>query len=159
MQNKTEKIIKAYYERIIKNNDWSYNFTHKSNTITSIHFLLDEIAGEKSLPSLKNASLTRILSALRILQQTRKKMIALYHERIPKFQWILLGFLAIVLFSTLSVIPSHLMIFNSILKGVFASSIVFVFILLSKFDRLKFFDKSIGEDSAKDVLDIFEGKK
>lgn len=86
-------------------------------------------------------------------------MIALHHERIPRFQWILLVFLAGVLFITLSVIPSQGLIYSSILKGAFASSIIFVFILLRKFDRLDFFEPTIGEESAKDVIDIFKGKK
>ena len=45
------------------------------------------------------------------------------------------------------------------LKSAFASSVIFVVILLSQFDRLKFFEGTIGESSAKDVLDIIEGRK
>ncbi len=93
------------------------------------------------------------------MQQIRKNMIALHHERIPKFQWVLLYFLAGVLFLTLSIIPSQGLIYSSILKAAFGSAIIFVFIMLRKFDRLEFFEKTIGEESAQDILNIFAGKK
>lgn len=158
-QDEVKSIIKKHYDQIFEHQAWDYNFTHKSTTITSIHKLLERSVAGQSLPSLATLALARILSALRSLQQIRKSMIALHHERIPRFQWIPLYFLAGVLFLTLSVIPSQGMIYSSILKGAFASSIVFVFILLRKFDRLEFFEKTIGEESAQDILDIFTGKR
>ncbi|MCK4554271.1 hypothetical protein KAU19_04900 [Candidatus Parcubacteria bacterium] len=159
VQEKISKIIRHHYQQIIKHKAWDYNFMHKSTTITSIHELLERFLSGQNLPSLSSLALERILVALRNLQQIRKNMIALHHERIPKFQWTLLYFLAGVLFLTLSVIPSQGLIFSSILKGAFASAIIFVFILLKKLNRLEFFKKTIGEESAQDVIDILEGKK
>jgi hypothetical protein len=158
-QEEMKKIIKNHYRQILKHKAWDYNFTHKSTTITSVHKLLECSVAGKNLPSLTSIALERILSALRSLQQIRKNMIALHHERIPKFQWILLYFLAGVLFLTLSIIPSQGLIYNSILKAAFGSVVVFVFILLRRFDRLEFFEKTIGEESAQDILDIFVGKR
>lgn len=101
----------------------------------------------------------RILSALRDLQQLRKEILSLYSENIPKFQWILLFFSASVLFATLSAIPSAGSLYVSMIKGAFASAIIFVFMLLVKLYNLEFFDQSVGEVSAEDVLDIIKDKK
>ena len=158
-QEKIKKIIEKHYKQIIKNQAWDYNFTHKSTTLTDVHNLLEKTVGEKKLPSLGHAAINRIMAGLLILQQIRKSMIALHKERIPQFQWILLYFLAAVLFLSLSMMPTQGLVYASLLKGAFASSIIFVFVLLKKFDRLDFFEKTIGEESAQDILDIFSGKK
>ena len=54
--------------------------------------------------------------------------------------------------------PSYHSFVASLLKGAFAGSIFFVFVLLQKLNKLELFEKVVGEDSAQDVLDIFEGR-
>ena len=158
-QNEAKKIIKNHYETILANQAWDYHFVNPSVTITSLHKLSEEVIKDKSLPSLKHLALQRILTALETLQVVRKNMIALHTERIPRFQWVLVYFLAIILFVAVSTIPSAGFVLGTLLKSAFASSVIFVVILLSQFDRLKFFEGTIGESSAKDVLDIIEGRK
>ncbi len=159
LQNSVKKIIKKHYTDILKNHAWDYNFTHKSNTITGIHNAIEKTAGKKSLPSIQHLAVSQILGTLGDLQTIRKNMISLHNERIPIFQWVPLVFLAVVLFATLSVLPSSGLLYHAIMKGAFASAIIFVFILLRKFDKLDFFEPTMGEDSAEDVLNIFAGKK
>ncbi len=159
VQAKSKQIITAHYETILSNHAWDYHVTHKSETITSLHTLIEEKLGGEQLPTVAAFSVQRILYALKDLQSIRKSMIALYYERVPRFQWMLMYFLGTILFLTLSIIPSQELVYSSILKGAFASSIIFVFILLRKFDELKFFEKKVGEDSARDVLDIFAERK
>ena len=158
-QTKAKKIIKDHYTKIINNKSWDYHFIHKSNTLTFFHQLSESVAKDKPLPSLKHLALQRVLTALESLQVVRKKMIALHNERIPIFQWILIYFLAIILLIAVSVIPSQQFLLGAILKGAFGSTIIFILILLYKFDKLKFFEGTMGEKSAQDILDIFEGKK
>lgn len=158
-QSASAKIIKQHYEKIIKNNAWDYHFTHKSDTITSLHILAEKYSGNKALPSLKHLALQRVLTALETMQISRKNMVSLYTERIPRFQWILVDLLAIILFVTVSTIPSEGYLLGAILKGAFSSSVIFILILLREFDRLNFFEKTIGEHSARDILEILSGKK
>jgi len=158
-QEKVKIIIKNHYNIILKKKAWDYHFTHKSNTITSIHKLCEITTKDKPFPTLKNFSVQRILVGLQRLQSIRKNMVALHNERIPLFQFILIYFLAIILLVTVSIIPSETNFLASILKGAFSSSIIFVVILLHEFDRLKFFEGTIGETSAKDILNIFSGKR
>ena len=159
IQNKIKKIIVNHYNIILHKKTWHYNFTHKSSTITSIHDVLEKDPASQKLVSLPFLALGQILSALKELQQIRKRIISLFKEAIPSFQWILLFFSAIVLFATLSSIPSANSWYISIVKASFASAIIFVFMLLYKLYNLEFFDKSVGIDSAKDVLDIIKNKK
>jgi hypothetical protein len=158
-QKASAKIIKQHYEKIVKNNAWDYHFNNKSNTITSLHQLAEKHSGNKPLPSLKHLALQRVLTALETLQRSRKSMVSLYTERIPRFQWILVDLLAVILFITVSTIPSEGYFLGAILKGAFCSSVIFIIILLREFDRLNFFEKTIGEHSAKDILEILSGKK
>ena len=158
-QDASAKIIRQHYEKIVKNSAWDYHFNHKSNTIISLHQLSEKHSGNKSLPSLKHLALQRILTALEALQRSRKSMVSLYTERIPRFQWVVVDLLAIILFITVSTIPSESYLLGAILKGAFTSSVIFILILLREFDRLNFFEKTIGEHSAQDILDILSGKK
>ena len=86
-------------------------------------------------------------------------MVALHKERIPQFQWVLVYFLAAILLLTVSTISSESYLLGAVLKGAFSSTVIFVLVLLHEFDRLKFFETTIGEYSAKDVLDIIAGTK
>lgn len=158
-QKKTKKIIASHYKIILENKAWDYHFMNKSTTLISINNLLDETAENKSLKSLKNLALREILCSLQRLQVIRKKMIALHNERIPMFQWIIVIFLAIVLVVSLLAIPSQYLVVSSLLKGSFATAIISVLILLDRLNRLKFFNDTVGEESAQDVLNIFAGNK
>lgn len=159
MQAKAKEIIENHYKLILKKQSWDYHFTHKSNTILSLHKLIDECGNTKVLPSLTSISLQRIMESLQNLQLIRKNMISLHNERIPLFQYILIYFLGILLLATVSIIPSQTNLLESILKGAFSTCAVFVLVLLHQFDKLRFFEGLIGEGSAQDVLDIFSGKK
>jgi hypothetical protein len=159
LQSKAKKIIEEYYSKILKNKAWDYNFTHKSNTITSLHGLCETSFKDKSLKDLDHLALQRILVGLERLQIIRKNMISLHNERIPQFQYVLIYFLGALLFVTVSIIPSQFNILESILKGAFGTCVIFILFLLHEFDNLRFFEGVIGEHSAQDVLDIFSGKK
>lgn len=158
-QEKAKNIIKKDYDIILRKHNWDYNFAKKSTTITSLHELISDISKNKKNTDVQKQAIERIMQSLASLQVIRKMMIVLRQEIIPKFQWILLIALAIILFITVSLIPSYLNLIGAILKGAFASSILFVFILLKKLNKLELFEKTVGEESAQDVVDIFKGKK
>ena len=156
-QEKVKDIIKSHYDKILE--IWDYDITHKTTTITDIHNLLGESVSGKTTTPLQNAVLSRLIGTLIDLQKIRKNIIALHHERIPKFQWLLLYAFAGILIISLSIVPSQGIFYASILKGAFVTAIIFVFILLSRLNNLTFFDKTVGEESAQDVIDILKGKK
>lgn len=158
-QGRAGEVMKEHYDKILKHKAWDYHFMHKSSTITSLHELLQEVAKDEGFPSLKNQTVNSVLSSLREVQIIRKNMVSGYQERIPKFQLVLLYCLAAVLLFTISTIPSQYLLFNSVLKAIFGISVIIVIVLLHQLDQLKLFEGTVGENSARDLLEIIEGKK
>lgn len=157
-QNNAGSIIKKDYNSIISNHDWDYHFAEKSTTITNLHELVIKTS-LKNNSDVQKQAIERIMASLADLQIVRKMMLVLRKERIPTSQWVLLSILASILLITVSTIPSMGMLMGSILKGVFTGSILFVFVLINKLNRLDLFEKTIGEESIQDVLDILNKKK
>jgi len=158
-QKQVKKIISKHYNKILKEKSWDYHFINKSTTITDIHNLVHKYAPNKPLPSLKHLALQRVLTALENLQVIRKNMIALHQERIPPFQWVVIILLSLILLISLSLIPSQYNFSLDILKSFFGTIVIGVIILLYEFDNLRFFEGTIGQSSAEDILEIFKGKK
>ena len=159
-QDSIKKIIEKHYGAILDNKAWDYHLVRKSTTLTSIHELVGSVVEKKKkLEDLDNLTFRQVTTSLRNLQLIRKSMVALHWERIPKFQWLLIYFLAAVLIFALSMIPSHGFLLGAVLKGIFSTCVICVTVLLRSFDELKFFETIVGEKSAKDVLDIFVGKR
>lgn len=158
-QASLKKIITAHYQKILKSGAWDYQFLHKSSTITDIHALVENEKKTLRFNAVKHLALQNSMSHLDTLQVIRKRMINLHLERIPASQWALILMLAVILLLSVSAIPSPQNLISSSLKGAFGTSVVIVLVLLYEFDTLKFFEGTIGEKSAKDVLDILAGKK
>ncbi len=159
MQKKVSDILKKHYSKEIKSQTWDYHFRHKSNTITKLNEALKSETKTIEEHSFKRTMAGRLMSSFQNLQKERKNLVALYQERIPFFQWSLLYFLAIILLLTVSFIPSYYTFLAATLKAAFSSAIIFVLFLLHELDQLHFFENTIGEHSARDVLDIIAGKK
>ena len=83
----------------------------------------------------------------------------IYQERIPSFQWFSIVFFMFILLATVTVIPSSGFLLGSILKSAFVVSIVSVVFILYNLDNLHLFESFIGENSAKDVVDLIKGVK
>lgn len=156
LQARAADIIRRHYAAILEKRAWDWHFVNKSDTITSLHAVLDD-AGVHDAPEVQEQAIEGVRSALDQLQVVRKKMIGLHVERIPVFQWTLIAILAAVLLASISGVPSTLL--GSILKGAFGTSVVLVIVLLRDFDGLRFFEGAIGTRSAEDILGILEGKK
>jgi hypothetical protein len=158
-QKKAGEIITSHYNKILETGKWDYQFTHKSSTITNLGALLAEIGKDKNYPSVQNETASNMLASLDSLQIARKRMVALQVERMPKGEWILVIFLALLLLASLLMIPSYGALVDSVMKGVFGALIFQVVILLYELDNLKLFEKTLGESSAKDILSIIKGKR
>lgn len=159
IQEKIGLVIKNHYTLILQNKAWNYHFINKSNTISSIHEILEEDIGNNKQETLRNQAVGRVMTGLSDCQVLRKNMVMLYQERIPSFQWFLLFFFVLILLSAISVIPSQGFILGALLKSAFVVSILSVIFILRNLDNLHLFEEFIGENSAKDVLDLIEGNK
>ena len=159
VQHHVGEIIRNHYEAMIKSEEWDYHLTHKSNTITSIHTLLEEKVGNASIETLRGHALGKIVDGLSECEIYRKKMVMLCQERIPAFQWFIITFFTCILILAVSAIPSQGLALQSILKAAFGVSILSIASILHHLDNLHLFEHFIGEHSAKDVIDLIDGKK
>lgn len=159
-QDKAGEITKIYYQNILDSKEWNFNLKNKTTTLIDIHKLLDATSNGISASPLSNIVFSRIMACIDNIQIERKNLVSLSEERIPKFQWATIYFLSFVLFfALLTTMPSDHLLIESVLKGVFSTSITITIILLEQLNRLKLFEGTIGEHSAQDVVDIINGKK
>jgi hypothetical protein len=158
-ERKMSDNIRAYYKPIFENHAWDWNLTHKSSLMSNTHAIVKEYGAKEKLTDLEKSAATQCMVMLNQLQSARKFLIALYQERIPREQWILIVSLAGILLVTISMLPSLGNVLASALKAAYATTILIVIFMLRQFDALSFYEGSIGEHSAQDVLDILAGKK
>lgn len=159
VQKEIAKIITTHYKKMMKTGEWDYHLTHKSNTISSIHAVLEKSVGDTKLEALRTHAVGRIMNNLSDCEVDRKKMVMLYQERIPPFKWFIIYFFMVTLILAVSAIPSNTLIFESMLKSAFCVSIFSIASILHHLDHLHLFEDFIGENSAQDVLDLIKGKK
>lgn len=156
-QKRVGDIILNHYRREINSHQWDYSLTHKTTTLTELHQVMDDAGRKTKLTNIETQAIGRITFALSGAQDTRKQLVALFEERIPRFQWGLMVIFTLILLSTVSAIPSQGLLFSSILKAAFAASVISVIIILRNLDTLNLFEGTIGEHSAQDVIDIIKG--
>ncbi|MEI6267110.1 MAG: hypothetical protein WCP14_04460 [bacterium] len=154
VQDRAGEIIKRHYDNVIGNDSWDCHIIRESTTVTDLHELVEDVASDKKLSNLQNTTVMRVLLALHDLQITRKGFIASYQERLPKVQWLLVDVLALIVLINISAIFSQYLVFTSLLKATFGTAIVLTLLLLQQLDNLALFEGAVGEDSAKDVVNI-----
>ena len=153
------RIIKKHYGKILRTKQWNWHFLHKSNTIQDLNNLLIKKSGKKKYPTLITEVINSMTHSLDTLQITRKRMVSLNVERMPKTEWLLTILLAGVLLVSLWLIPTHGQTVASLIKGVFGALIIQMVLLLYGLDNLALFEGVLGESSARDILHIIEGKR
>lgn len=159
IQAKIGEIITNHYKTMMKAGEWNYHLTHKSNTISSLHRILEDSVGNMSVETLRGHAVGLLVHNLSDCEVDRKKMVMLYQERIPSFHWFVISFFTFILILCVSAIPSQGFIFESILKSAFGVSLFSITGILYHLDCLHLFEDFIGEHSAQDVLDLIAGKK
>ena len=159
IQEGLKKIIRKHYDKILKLRQWDYYFLNKTTTIKEIQTVYSENVKENKVAVVKAQSLRITFNSLRALQTIRKQLVMLHNERISLFQWMLTILLALMLLTSLSVIPSYMSVLNSFIKAIASTFVVFMCVLLLELDRLKLFESNLGENSAQDVIDIINDKK
>jgi len=157
-QKEIGQLLLKHYNAALSSKDWAYYFTRKTSVLTDIHSNLDKVMSDESY-SKKSHAINGVMNALLEAQKIRKGLIALYNERVPVAQWLLILLLTINLLVSVSLLPSQGVILASFLKAAFSTAAIFVIIVLAQFDRLNFFERVVGENSSKDVIEIIEGKK
>ncbi len=158
-QSKIADVIKKHYEKLLQAKDWDAYFNTKTTTLTDLNNLFVELTSPSNLTPAQNAFASRAYFGIAEMQKIRKNLIVLYNEKIPPFQWILLLLLTAILIFAVASIPSYMLVAESLIKAAFASAIVAVLIMLYRMNTLTFYEDMAGLSSAKDVLEIIDGKR
>jgi|GEM_PF-584487 len=158
-QDRFKEIALRHYEPIIREHKWDYNIVKKSNTLTDTYTLVKDALEDENIAHIEHSAVAEIKKQLSDMQKNRKDMIALHAERIPQFQWFVIAFLALMLVLTVSSVSSYGDVIESLLKASFATAIIAVVVMLKRLDTLDLFESFLGEHSAQDIIDIFDGKK
>ncbi len=159
LQTRIGETIQAHYLKILETGQWNIHFTQKSTTLASIHQYLEEEVDDASVTKLSNQALGAVVKALAAAQDVRKQMVALYKERVPFEQWVLIMVFSGMLIGTVSTVASVGVIFPSVLKATFIISVVSVLFILHRLNNLVYSEPIMGEESARDVLGIIDGQK
>ncbi len=157
-QESAGNIIAGHYHNIVAHG-WDYPLTHKTTTLTNLHTETASAVAQNGTDGVKGAVTTRIMLVLSDVQKIRKQMVALRDERIPGFQWMLVYLLTAILVFVVSTIDSSGFLLGSIVKAAFVIAVVSVVTLLRRLDNLQLFSGSIGENSARDVIEIIKGTR
>lgn len=158
-QNKAGEIIKKHYRAILRTGEWDYHLFRKSSTITDLGALLKKTTGNRKLSSLQHEAAGHIIAGLDSLQVARKKKVSLHVERMPTREWVLIIFLTVLLLFSLLFLPSYANNLDIAIKAIFGTLIIQIVILLYGMDTLRLSEATLGESSARDIVEIIAGKR
>lgn len=152
------EILTRHYTDILQSKQWDHYYTQRSTTLQELHDALDEHIKEEAVNKVANQSLGSIIKGLDACQQVRKRVLALREEVIPKEQWLLISFFALILLASVSILPSHGELLPSLIKASYIASISAVLFILYRLNSLNFSESLMGEHSANDVLRIIRNE-
>jgi len=156
IQKEIREIVQNHYKKITDSNNWAYHELNPSTTITKITESFGNITNEEIDNNNKViTSYKGIWDTILKLQQLRKKVIAIYNERLLLFQWIIIYTLAGILVFSFNFIQSDSLMID-IMKIVFATSVFLVIILIKQLNDLSVFGKDFSQKIAHDVLRILD---
>jgi len=155
IQDKVRETLREHYKKIVDSNNWAYHILNPSTTITRIFKAYSEVNDEEreKLSQFGDA----FGGAFVDLQVSRKKMIALYNEKLLPLQWALIDILSILLVISFNFIPTHSCLIN-ILKIILGLAVLFVILLLKQLNDLSLFGKDFNKHTAEDIFRIIDEK-
>ena len=158
-QDRFEQIARDHYYPIIENRRWDWNLVNKSSTLSHTYELIDELSVDRDFSDVERMSASNIRKILSDMQRNRKDLVALHAERVQDFLWFVIYFLCLILIIAVASVSSYGLMLESILKSAFVTTVVATAVMLRRLDSLELFESFVGEKSAKDILDIFDGKR
>lgn len=158
LQQEIASILTKHYTTILDSKQWDHYYVKRSETLQNIHQALDTYVDDKNVTKISNQALGSIIKGLDACQQVRKRVLALREEVIPKEQWLLITFFALILLASVSVLPSYGEVLPSIIKASYIASITAVLFILYRLNSLNYSETLMGEHSAQDVLGVIRNQ-
>ncbi len=157
-QDKIREALKSHYNKILETNNWAYHILNPSTTITKVFDAYKEVNDKNDDNADKLSHFSDASGgAFADVQQSRKKMIMLYNEKLLTLHWALIYILAGLMVVSFNFIPNHTFIVD-VLKIFFGLAVFFVVLLLKQLDDLSIFGKDFNKETANDMLRIIDEK-
>jgi len=157
IQGETREIIREHYKKIEESNNWAYHILNPSITITNLTKTFGKVTPEEASSPVVAQAFQVIWIALSQLQELRKKMIILYHQKLLLFQWIIIYILAGLFVFSFNLLPSNSFLVD-FLKVVFGITVFLCIILLKQLNDLAIFGKDFAKRTARDIFRILDEK-
>ncbi len=157
IQSEIKEILQKHYKRILNSNNWAYNEFNPSTTITDLTESMASLNKEEGEKIENYNPFDGIWDVIIQLQQNRKKIIALYNERLLPFQWILISIFAFITIISFHFIQTDYWLIN-LLKVIFGVAVFLVILLIKQLNDLAIFGENFSNKIASDVLWVVEEK-
>jgi hypothetical protein len=157
-QDQIREALRDHYKKILESNNWAYHLLNPSTTITKVFNAYRDVNDKNDDDADKLSHFSDASGgAFDDVQQSRKKMIMLYQQRLLPLQWAIIYILGLLMVVSFNFIPNHTVIVD-IMKIFFGVAVLFVILLLKQLDDLTIFGKDFNRRTANDMLRIIEEK-
>ena len=157
-QNQIRDALRDHYKKILESNNWAYHLLNPSTTITKVFNAYRDVNDKNDDDADKLSHFSDASGgAFDDVQQSRKKMIMLYQQRLLPLQWAIIYILGLLMVVSFNFIPNHTIIVD-IMKIFFGVAVLFVILLLKQLDDLSIFGKDFNKQTANDMLRIIDEK-
>ena len=157
-QDKIRDALRDHYKKILESNNWAYHLLNPSTTITKVFNAYREVNDKNDDDADKLSHFSDASGgAFDDVQQSRKKMIMLYQQKLLPLQWAIIYILGLLMVVSFNFIPNHTIIVD-IMKIFFGVAVLFVILLLKQLDDLSIFGKDFNKQTANDMLRIIDEK-
>lgn len=157
-QDQIREALKWHYNKILETNNWAYHILNPSTTITKVFNAYRDVNDKNDDDADKLSHFSDASGgAFDDVQQSRKKMIMLYQQKLLPLQWAIVYLLALLMVVSFNFIPNHTLIVD-LMKIFFGVAVLFVILLLKQLDDLTIFGKDFNKRTANDMLRIIDEK-
>ncbi len=157
IQGEIRRVLQVHYRKILNSGNWAHNEFNPSTTITDLTNTMTSLNQEEGEKIENYNPFDGIWDVIVQLQQNRKKIIALYNEKLIAFQWILIFIFALITVISFHFIQTEYLLIN-ILKVVFGTAVFLVILLIKQLNDLAIFGENFSNKIANDVLWVVEEK-
>ena len=157
-QDQIRDALRWHYQKILETNNWAYHLLNPSTTITKVFDAYRDVNDKNDDDADKLSHFSDASGgAFDDVQQSRKKMIMLYQQKLLPLQWAIIYILGLLMVVSFNFIPNHTIIVD-IMKIFFGVAVLFVILLLKQLDDLTIFGKDFNKKTANDMLRIIDEK-
>lgn len=157
VQGEIREIIRRHFMKIIESNNWAINEFSASTTLTDITKSMSSMTIEEKERIAGSSPFDGVWQQICQLQQNRKRIIAVYKQRLLSFQWALIYVFAFLTVLSFGFLETEI-IFVNVIKVIFGTAVFLVVLLIKQLNDLSIFGRDFSKVIAHDVIRILDEK-